>query len=151
LTTYTVFQGIGHIYDTSFRNGPKELEDLFIEDDVRKKIISKEKLFITINPELDAKAVLATVEVGRVVGNAEWGIFKIPTEVATTVETGTSRPVKTCKSTSSRIGVILFRIGETTSVTSEDECIIVEGKDSDELIKAADKLAYTLLNVLPSN
>ena len=149
LTAYSIYQGIGHKYDVSFRNSPEELEGLFVEDDVKNKVLSKKQLYITLDPDLKGKAVVASVELGRIIGTADWGVFKIPTQVGTTEKTDTTYPVITCRDSSARTGVILLRLGNTTSVTSDKECVIVEGTDYDNLIKAADRLAYNLLGVLP--
>ncbi len=148
LTAYSIYQRTGHKYDISFRNNPKEIETIFI-DDVRKNILGKERLYITLDPNYKGKAVVASVELGRVLGEAEWGVFKIPTSAATIEKTNTTYPVVTCKDVNSRTGVIWLRLGNTTSVTSYKGCVIVEGTDYDNLIKAADKLAYYLLGVMP--
>lgn len=148
LTAYSIYQRTGHKYDISFRNDPKELEALSI-DDVRKNILGKERLYITLDPNYKGKAVVASVELARILGQAEWGVFKIPTSAATIEKTNTTYPVVTCKDVSSRVGVIWLRLGNTTSVTSYKGCVIVEGTDYDNLIKAADKLAYYLLGVMP--
>src|SRR3989344_365991 len=149
LTTYSIYKGAGHKYDIPFRNSPKDLENIPVDADIKKKIIAKQRLYITLDPELEGKATIASVEIGRILGTAEWGVFQIPTGVGTTRKTNTTYPVITCMNSSPRTGVLWLRLGNTTHVISDKDCIIIEGKNYNDLIKAADKLAYNLLGVLP--
>ena len=82
------------------------------------------------------------------------GIFRIPTTGAVTREIQ-GRPesanlTKTCADSSEKELVIEFRYANETKVYVDEtgwRCVIVEGKDKDELIKAADKTVLTLLGL----
>ena len=135
-------------YTIPFRNNPYDLEDILIEVNIKNKILNKKGIYITLNPNLRSEAVIAAIEISRVIGTNDYGIFKIPTQSATTIPTNTTFPVINCNDATQDTGVILLGIGNYTRVFSNKECVIVEGDSYENLIKAADKLALHLLNVM---
>jgi len=44
--------------------------------------------------------------------------------------------------------IIFVTLGEETRIYGDGYCIVVEGTDEDELIRAADRLAYHLLGIM---
>jgi hypothetical protein len=148
LRVYTINKEGKHQYDIPFINDPYSLEKLPITGDVKNKILDKQGIFITLDPYGSSKSVLAAIEINRVIGTNDYGVFKIPTQTATYKVTNTSFPYKTCKDANNQIGVIYLFVGNYTRIVPYGECVIVEGKDYDELIKAADKLTLNLLGVM---
>jgi len=148
LTIYTYDKQGKHQYDIPFLNQPYDLEDIQIEKNLKDKLLTKQGIFLTLNPNSNSKSVLAAVEIARVLGTNSYGVFKIPTQSATTIPTNTSFPYITCANATKQIGVIQFFVGNKTRVGSIGECVYVEGKDYDELIKASDKLTLNLLGVM---
>ena len=147
LTAYVDKNGL-HQYQIPFRNNPNDLKNISIEPNIKNKILNKQGIFITLNPNLKSDAVIAAVEISRVIGTNDYGVFKIPTQSATTIPTNTTYPVINCNDATKDTGVILIGIGNYTRIFSNKECVIVEGDNYDNLIKAADKLSLHLLNVM---
>jgi len=147
LTAYVDKNGL-HQYQIPFRNNPNDLKNISIEPNIKNKILNKQGIFITLNPNLKSGAVIAAVEISRIIGTNDYGVFKIPTQSATTIPTNTTYPVINCNDATKDTGVILIGIGNYTRIFSNKECVIVEGDNYDNLIKAADKLSLHLLNVM---
>src|SRR3989344_3448937 len=55
-------QGAKHQVDIPFINDPYSLEDIKIFGEVKDKILKKEGVFVTLDPNSDAKSVLAAIE-----------------------------------------------------------------------------------------
>ena len=148
LTAYVVDDAGKHQYDVPFINDPYSLEDIPVTDNIKNKLLNKQGIYVTIDPNANSKAVLAAVEITRVIGTNDYGVFKIPTQAAVISQTNTSYPVITCNNANLQTGVIYLKVEDETKIYSSNECVIVEGKDYDELIKAADKLTLHLLGVM---
>ena len=137
-----------HQIDIPIINDPYSLENIEIFGEVKDKILNKQGVFVTVDPYGNSKSVLAAIEITRVIGTNDYGVFKIPTQSATTIPTNTTYPVINCNDATKDTGVILIGIGNYTRIFSNKECVIVEGDNYDNLIKAADKLSLHLLNVM---
>ncbi|MEK6834979.1 MAG: hypothetical protein AABX61_01815, partial [Nanoarchaeota archaeon] len=149
IVTVSTFNKEGeHKYDIPIMNDPYSLEKITLIKDVKNKILTKNTVFVTVDPYSDSKSVLAAVEITRVIGTNDYGVFKIPTKAATYKQTNTTFPYITCKDATKQTGVIYLFVGNETRVVPYGECVIVEGKDYDDLIKAADKLTLHLLGVM---
>jgi len=149
LTIYAVDkQGGKHQVDIPFINDPYSLENIPIGKEVKNNILAKKGIFVTLDPYGESKSVLAAIEITRVIGTNDYGVFKIPTQSATIIQTNTTFPVKTCGDATKDIGVIYLAIGNQTQIFSYKNCVVVEGKNYDNLIKSADKLAMHLLGVM---
>jgi hypothetical protein len=144
-------------YRLTFRNGPKKLEDINIEiaDSVAETIV-RDTIYLTQDPELpnltNGKSTIAMIELGRIVGTAYYSIYKRPTISSVTRESeegkGLGIPVIDCGNVTNKISVVKFRLGDKTRVYEKDGCVIVQGENGDELIRAADRLTLTLLGVM---
>jgi len=141
-------QGNKHQVDIPFINDPYSLEEISIVNEVKNKLLNKEGIFVTLDPNSGSKSVLAAVEITRVIGTSDYGVFKIPTQVATTTQTNTTYPYITCNDATKQIGVVYLWLKNQTRIFSLGECVVVEGKDYDDLIKASDKLTMHLLGIM---
>ena len=149
LTIYRVDQQGGkHQVDIPFINDPSSLENIPIGKEVKNNILTKKGRFVTLDPYGESKSVLAAIEITRVIGTNDYGVFKIPTQSATIIQTNTTFPVKTCGDATKDVGVIYLAIGNQTQIFSYKNCVVVEGKNYDDLIKSADKLTMHLLGVM---
>ncbi|MEK6900532.1 MAG: hypothetical protein AABX05_05390 [Nanoarchaeota archaeon] len=133
------------------RNPPASAEQISVSRSLRYSLF-KPTIFITQDPSLieesKSLSIVAATEFGRVLGKGETGVYQ--DEVFYTHTLGTPSPslqIKTCKDVSADATVILLRSGNSSSVTVENDCVIVQGANSKELILAADALAYYLLSV----
>jgi len=132
------------------RNRPKDVESIAIEGDVRAKIITSTGIFITQDPLLPVETSVAGIQLAKVLGTADYSVFKIPTQGAFTesLTENPEYPVKTCKDATQNTRVILLQQGPENKVYVKGECVIVQGTDSNNLIKAAERTVYALLQVM---
>ena len=145
--TYNIeiyFQNDDKPHYISTRYNPKDLEYIKIEDNLRKKLL-KNEIFVTMSPNLSAKAVVALAEISKITANPF--LYNIPTKGALIVEKG-NNPVKTCKDASKQMSIVFLKLSNKTEVYSKDECIIVEGINEEELIKASTRLTLNTLEIM---
>ena len=101
--------------------------------------------------QTDSKSVLALMEFNRILGTANYGIYKL--NVASSVIEATNKsidlglPVITCENVTGRDTVVLLRLGHQNRVDTENGCVILEAENGDDLIRVADRLSYFLLDV----
>lgn len=157
LTTYVSYKGDANNYKYAlpFRYGPKQLEDISVNDNVNANVLNKKYIYITLNPKYSGKAILATIDLAKVLGTADYGVFKIPTEGALTYLTDNqtnltdTTPIITCNQVTKDVGVIMLLIGEKNrAYTNVQGCVIIEALDDENLIKVADRVVYDLLGVM---
>jgi len=135
------------LFRITTRYRPRDIEDVLFEPEVSKKIINSNGIYLTVPPNLTSVAVLAMAEVGRIVGT-RYNILNIPSEVALTVPNDKGAIVKTCEDAVNGVSVIFFRRGNSTAVYSDKNCIIVQGEDDWEIVRAADRLTFDLLGIM---
>ena len=148
LQVFTSRFGVEHLYQIPLRNLPEDVEFVSVDGKVVKKILESGGVFITLDPNLKASASLGAIELAGVIGTAEFGVFKIPTQGAFTESIDSEYLVKTCADAKDGVVVINLRLGEQSRVYSEGDCVIVEGDSYDNLIKSSERLIYSLLGVL---
>ncbi|RMF55553.1 hypothetical protein D6745_01780 [Candidatus Woesearchaeota archaeon] len=144
---YTRIVKGGQPYDIPFKYDPKSLDDISVL--VEPKDFNHSFIYLTMDPNLTSKTAIASIEVGRIIGN-KYGIMNISTRAAITrPKEGISDdiPVVTCDDVTNETGVVLFGIGDITAVVAKNGCILVGGTDEEEIIRAADKLAYHILGI----
>ena len=139
-------------YEIPLRNKPQELEAIPVDDEVRQKILNSRGVFITMQPELDQKAAIAGIQLAKVLGTADYGIFKIPVQGAFTLPINTTNtsdyPVKTCQDATPDIRVIILTLGGENKAYVTADCVIIKATDEGNLIKVAEAVVLKLLNVL---
>ena len=129
------------------RNDPASLEDISVYGTLNTRIYDDEAVFITIDPNagLSGKTTIAALEIDKVIDNED--IYGVPTYSAMTSEYG-EYPVITCADANDEYTVIYLTLGEETMVYTQDYCIIVQGVDEDDLIRAADRMVYNLMGIM---
>ena len=145
---FTEVQINNKLFRISMRYSPRELEHISVEPGTYEKIVSSKKIYFTVPGNLSSVAVLAITELGRIVGT-RYGILNIPSQSALTEASNNGTFVKTCKDAVNGTGVILFKTGNTTAVYSDKNCVIIQGKDDWEIVKAADRVTFGLLGIMP--
>ena len=137
-------------YNLKLRNDPPNTENITVEGNPRTIILSKPTVYLTMEPNLTSKSVIAALEVANIISR-KLGIYNKETIGAIT------RPVPdnpitiaTCDNVTLQENVILFRIGDETKVFLEKSCIIVQGTNEWEIIRASDRLVYDILEVFKS-
>ena len=128
------------------RYHPQVLETISVPTQLRKELI-KEQLYITMEPTLSGKATIAFAEIDKYTENPF--LFNLPTYPALVRKIeGNELPIITCSNVSTSSGVIMFKIGEKNQISNQEGCIIIEAQNEDELIKGADRLSLTLLEIM---
>ncbi len=135
------------LFRITTRYSPNELEHITVEPGIYKKIVDSKKIYFTVPGNLSSVAVLAITELGRIVGT-RYGILNIPSQSALTESSNNRTLVKTCRDAVNGTGVIFFRIGNSTAVYSDKDCIIVQGEDEWDIVKAADRITFSLLRIM---
>lgn len=148
------------VYDIPFRNGPESIELIpanlsvawlkLSKGDTENYNVLAKSVYLTFSPKLSGgDLAIAGGEIAKVLGTSNYGVYKVPTGGAVTeaVE-GKSSVVRTCDNATKETGVILLKIGDETKVYSEKDCIIVQGINYVDLIKASDRFIYELLGIL---
>lgn len=145
--TYIKAPGMNRSHLVEMRNRPSSVEDVPFQSDIKDLTYKAQGVKMTTDPELSSKAVLAMIEVGRIIGD-RYQILNKPVQSGLT-STPNESQVISCTDTSEDRPVIYFRLGSPTSVYMKDGCIIVQGETDDDIIRAADKYAYVLMGVIP--
>jgi len=142
-------------YIIPLRTGPKEVEKFIVDKNINNYLLNKKYIYIAMDPEYSSKAVLASLDLAKVLGTAEYSVFKIPTEGALTYSISNATnstfqniPIITCNNVNNDIGVIWFNIDNENKIYSNKGCVIIEAVDEDILIKLADRLVYSLLGIM---
>ncbi|MBS3153069.1 hypothetical protein J4426_00690 [Candidatus Woesearchaeota archaeon] len=148
LQVYAERYGVEHLYQIPFRNLPRDVEFIPIQEGVGKKVLNARGVYITLDPNLKADASIGAIEIASVIGTADFGVFKIPTEGAFTETTDIDYSVKTCEDAKDGVVVINLRLEDENSIYAEGDCIIVQGDSYVNLIKSSERLLYSVLTVL---
>jgi len=111
----------------------------------RNLILPLRKIYITTDPDYPASVVLSGVEVAKVLGQ----IYGINTSSATIRPDNRSQSaIVTCANNTATTGIVYLKLGNSTRVYNEQNCVIVEGTDPVEMLKASEKLTYELLAII---
>ena len=128
------------------REDPRTLEEIPVEGNIQ-LLRQKQQLYVTIDPyaNLTGKTTIGALEIDSVIDNPY--LFNIPVSSAFT-EPYLNNTVKTCATVSLQEGVILLQKGTSTVVREKKGCVTVQGVTEDDIIRAADRLVYTLLKIM---
>jgi len=140
--------GVEHLYQIPLRNLPEDVKIISLSSREVKKILNAKGIFITLDPNLKAYASIGAIELAGVLGTADFGVFKIPTQGAFTEKIDSDYPVKTCEDAKDGVIVITLILGDENRIDSEGDCIIVKGDSYENLIKSSERLIYGLFGVL---
>ena len=131
----------------NLRNDPASLEDISVTGNLASRVIGSQGVFITIDPytNLTSTTAIAALEIDGVIDNKL--LYNKTVASAMTTEY-LEYPVITCDMANNDYVVIYLVLGEQTAVYSDGYCIVVEGTDEEELIRAADRLVLNLLGIM---
>lgn len=122
---------------------PEEVQDIPSPS----TITLKEVVYVTRDHNFDDLtndlSSIAAIEFGRFVPGFEASY--------TTANADTKKYnlfVKTCNDITSTEAVFKMQLGDQNAAYYLDDCLIIQGKDPQGLVKTADKVAYTLLEFL---
>lgn len=152
----------GKEYVYAFRNKPQKLESLEFDQKVIDNLNRPDGLVdvyitkdINLSELTNASVSLVTAPMASILGKADYGIYKKNVRVAfTQFHAGQpTAPAVDCSTVNlngnvNRTSAVIFlKLGEQNRVYSDGECIVIEGKNTDGLIKAGEKFAYSLIGV----
>jgi len=134
-------------YLLNLRHDPRSIEDIEIDKNIRKQLLSKPTLYLTVHPNATGNSVIAAVEIANIISR-RLGIFNIETIGALTEYVPNNpTPIITCNHITPNKNVLWLRLGPKTKVFLENECIIVQGTTEEEITRAADRLIYEVLTI----
>ncbi|MDI6737668.1 MAG: hypothetical protein QME12_04075 [Nanoarchaeota archaeon] len=134
-------------YILELYNDPAQLEDVEVDRAAKNKILDDKRVFITWAPTEDFRQTTVFIYQGLQKVIAEPDIFNIPVSSAVTSEYK-NYTVMDCKDASAKASVIKLQLAEPTKIITEGNCIILQGKDEAEIMRAADRLIYLLLGIM---
>ena len=123
------------------RYNPKDLQNITYSVDSGMLIANK--IWLTMDPALSARAVEIAFEVGKFTENMISTSFAL-----TSYSEKSAIDVINCENASSSVRVVLFELGNETYVKNEGNCIHVSGTDYDNMEMASDRLAFEWLLTL---
>jgi hypothetical protein len=126
---------------------PVEVESIPLDVNAVLAIRNSSVVYMTYPANLNQDYVLAGVEVGKVLGTKN-GILNKPVVQAAYGNYSGTFPVIDCVNATSGRVVIKFIENNMTRVSTKDNCVLVEGNTSIDVIKSADRLLFTLLGVM---
>lgn len=135
------------LFSIDVRSDPREIELIPSESNLNEKILRNvSELYITMEPTYTSKAVIAAMEISKIVGNKYF--FNLPTHGALIRYIGDKSPVKTCDDVNETTSIIWLRLSDSTRIYSRGDCVIVDGQTEDDLIKASDRISLSLLGII---
>jgi hypothetical protein len=147
---YTIIAYTGdQPYHLQLRNDPKNTENISIDPRVRDLILQKEAIFFTMDPDYNSIPVLGASGMANIFGR-RLGLYDKRVFGAITRETNSSEGniVVDCNNVTSRSNIVKLQIEEKTKVYIDNGCIIVQGSNEWEVVRASDRLIYQALEVI---
>ncbi len=132
----------------TLRSDPRELEGIPLDSEIL-SLKEKKQIYVTINPydNLTGVTTIAVLEIDKILDNPF--LYNIPVNASFTEPYPFGGlEVRTCADADDQVGVLWFRLEDETRVYQDDGCFIVAGKTEDDLVRASDKVIYTLLGVM---
>ncbi len=145
------FKGWEREYEIFFHYTPDEVEDIETMRNARNETVSPNlfldarKIYITMDPKYPSEVILGAVEIAKILGKV------YEREVKSAIirpDNRTDAPVITCNDIGPGVRVIQLELTNQTRIYSNRGCIVVQGTNTTELLKASERLAYEMLKVL---
>ena len=140
-------------YIYSFRNHPQDLENIPLESGLISKLNRPKGvkgIYVTQDVDLANKtnsdSVLGINAFEQVL-TGDSSLYNL--RVGNTYTTNFSKeylPI-TCNNVSTNFAVIYVKVGEESKIYSQGNCIVIEGRGVNGIVRAGEKFAYSLLGV----
>jgi len=130
------------------RSDPRRLEDIPLASEAA-LLTQKKEIFVTINPHdnLTGVTTIAVLELDKILDNPF--LYNLPVNASFTEPYPFGGlGVKTCADATDDVAVLWFKVENETRVYEKDGCLIVAGATEDDLIRAADRIIYTILGIM---
>ena len=141
------------LYTIPFYYTPFDAEDIYIDNNTIKTMAlylnnnPRGNVYVSVDPYQTTKIVIAGVEISRLLGD-KYDIFNFNVKSAISKEyNDTLYPFITCKDAHSKLMVVMFNISDKNSITSSNNCIVLNSKNVDESIRVADAFSFRILGI----
>lgn len=150
--THVFVDGQEYIYP--FRNHPEDLEGVYLEEGLQSKLNRPKGtkfLYVTRDFNLGENTknqdVIAAAGFEQILGTGKVGLYRVNLLNTYTTKHGDDTPEIKCSDVDEDTAVIYLRLASETKVYSEGDCVVIQGEDAKDLIKAGEKFGYYLLGV----
>jgi hypothetical protein len=142
-------------YSIMFHYTPDEVENVTTQKDIRNQsttpnlFLNVPLVYITTEPNYPGAVVLGGVEISKVMGIVSKTYnTRMSIKSALTKPGNYSFPIATCDNITISQRVIYLKLGNETKIDFSNGCVIVEGTDEKELLRASERLAFEILRIL---
>jgi hypothetical protein len=144
--------GESAVYNISFHHTPYEVMNISSPVNSRNETVAPKilvngarQVYLTMDPEDPSSVAISGVEIAKIIGR----IYRIPLKASITRPNNkTDAPIITCANVTGTSKVLLLKLGNETAIKEEMGCVVVEGTNPDELLRASEKLVFELLKIL---
>ena len=125
---------------------PTDVEYIAVDKEVKEKILGSTMVHITFNPENVTSMIdksrfdLTNLLLNKFDIYASSSIIKNSTEY--------QFPIITCENATSFVPVIELKIENKTNIIVQDNCIILQAKSDEDMVKIRDAVIYKLIGVI---
>lgn len=128
-------------------NDPASLEDIPVDRTARNMLLDDRQVFVTWDPkpEYTITTAFAYDDINKVIDSPD--LFNLPVNVSQT-QPFNNFTVKTCADARRQETVIWLKYGNETGIATEGNCILLQGEDEKDILRAADRLVLLLLGVM---
>lgn len=145
-TWHTQWKLEDELFTLSFRFNPEEVEDLTIQGKLNESF-NRKIVYVTFDPTKDANFSMLALAAADLALSMHKALGK--EVIAACAVNGTDdcidRPIVTCNDQNK--SVLFLRESESTRITLNQNCIIIQGKGF-EIVKAADRLLYQWYGIM---
>jgi len=144
---FTELQNENNIFDIQFRFGPKQLENVSIEGQLKKNIQDYNQSYITFDPTYSNRFQyinIAAIEISKKLIQT-LGVVPIAACTRNETEACSTRPILNCGD--GDYPIIYLKESSSTGVYIKDNCIILQGSDM-EIVRAADRWLYQQYGIM---
>lgn len=129
----------------AFNYFPSELEWINVSRQI-KSLLSTPMVYLTSNPNSTYAETIAQLQFSFAqLLDETRGIY---VQNAFTAETEYGIPVVTCENATSSVPVIMIEKSNSTEITLDQNCIVVNAKDRQEMFMAYERLLYSIFGVM---
>lgn len=142
------FPGNHQPYYINLRYDPLSLEDINIDRKIFHTLRDDNNVYITIDPDanLTSKATIAALEIDKFIDNKYFMNIAVNSSMTKPYH---NFAVRTCENATKESSVIWLKKSDKNQISLDNNCIIIEGKTEDDLIRGADRLSLYLIGIMP--
>lgn len=139
-------------YILTFRYDPLSLEDIPADASIKLRVSDDTKIYIAMGQNHTVDSTIAALELGKYLVLPDFYGKEVVAALTEQGSANSSDPVKNCSDASIYATVFVLKVGEGSRAyldSDNSNCVILEGKTEEELMRVADRVAYHLVGVMP--